>query len=584
MKKLFIILLLFCSAFLHAQQFKISVDKNPALVGEQILVQYIINTKAENFKSPNFSGLQVLSGPNPSSQSSYSFVNGKSQNSSSTTYSFYLKAVKEGAYNISPAAITVNGKTITSKVYRLKVVKGNKKNNAQQKTLSENLFIKVEVSKINIVVGEQILVSYKLFTRIDLHNTELSSLPALNGFWTKDLKTSSRFKRDVVDGVAYNVATIKKSVLTAQKSGELIIDPIELKCNIRTQNKINNHDPFANIFGRNYQVQEELIRSKSITITVTDLPNPPYNFNGAVGDMSLKSEVDNTSISANDAITYKITITGTGNIELIKPLAIQFPEDFEVYDPKITDKIFEGGRKRSVKTFEYLLIPRYKGEYIIPSANLIVYNPKNKTYETKKTKSHKLSIGASKNNEDETNGTNQQTVKSTQQDINYIFTNTNFQEIGERAMSKKTFYMLFFLPIVLLILLWVYLKTTGETDANSKDWKNKKANKIALKRLKTAQNCIKNNDFDGFFEEIEKSLWGYFADKFKIQIAELSKETISIHFNSSAINTEIKGQFIALLDECEFARYAPASNKNAQMDAFLEKAKNIIIEVETALK
>jgi len=584
LKKLFIILLLFCSAFLHAQQFKISVDKNPALVGEQILVQYIINTKAENFKSPNFSGLQVLSGPNPSSQSSYSFVNGKSQNSSSTTYSFYLKAVKEGAYNISPAAITVNGKTITSKVYRLKVVKGNKKNNAQQKTLSENLFIKVETSKRNIVVGEQILVSYKLFTRIDLHNTELSSLPALNGFWTKDLKTSSRFKRDVVDGVAYNVATIKKSVLTAQKSGELIIDPIELKCNIRTQNKINNHDPFANIFGRNYQVQEELIRSKSITITVTDLPNPPYNFNGAVGDMSLKSEVDNTSISANDAITYKITITGTGNIELIKPLAIQFPEDFEVYDPKITDKIFEGGRKRSVKTFEYLLIPRYKGEYTIPSANLIVYNPKSKKHITKKSNSHKLNIGTSKNNEQEINGTNQQTVKSTQQDINYIFTNTTLREIGERAMRKNLFYLLFFLPIVLLILLWGYLKTTGETDTNSKDWKNKKANKIALKRLKTVQNCIKNNDFDGFFEEIEKSLWGYFADKFKIQIAELSKETISIHFNSSAINTEIEEQFIALLDECEFARYAPASNKNAQMDVFLEKAKNIIIEVETALK
>ena len=136
MKKLFIILLLFCSALIHAQQLKVSADKNPALIGEQILVQYSINTKAENFKSPNFSGLQVLSGPNPSTQNSYSFVNGKSQNSSSTTYSFYLKSVKEGTYNIGPAAITVNGKTITSKAYQLKVVKGSKKNNAQQKALS----------------------------------------------------------------------------------------------------------------------------------------------------------------------------------------------------------------------------------------------------------------------------------------------------------------------------------------------------------------------------------------------------------------------------------------------------------------
>ena len=195
---------------------------------------------------------------------------------------------------------------------------------------------------------------------------------------------------------------------------------MELKCSIRIQNKRNNRN---NFFGGNYQVQEKFIHSKPITITVVDLPNPPYNFNGAVGNMSIKSEVDNTSISANDAITYTITITGTGNIELIKPLAIQFPEDFEVYDPKITDKIFEGGRKRSVKTFEYLLIPRYKGEYTIPSASLIVYNPKSKKYETKKSNSHKLSIEASKNNEDETNGTNQQTVKSTQQDINYIFMN-----------------------------------------------------------------------------------------------------------------------------------------------------------------
>ena len=476
-------------------------------------------------------------------------------------------------YLIKNKVLKVSGSTNNQK-------KKNSNNNT--KAVSGNqLYIKATTNKRNIVIGEQILVSYKLFTRIDLHNTELSSLPALNGFWAKDLKTSSRFKRDVVDGVAYNVATIKKSVLTAQKSGELVIDPMELKCSIRIQNKRSNRNLF---FGGNYQVQEELIRSEPIKITVTDLPRPPANFNGAVGDMSLKSEVDNRSISANDAITYKITITGTGNIELIKPLAIQFPEDFEVYDPKITDRIFEGGRKRSVKTFEYLLIPRYKGEYTIPSTNLIIYNPKSKKYETKKSNSHKLSIGASKNNEDETNGTNQQTVKSTQQDINYIFTNTTFQEIGERAMSKKVFYTLFFLPIVLLLLLWIYIKTAGKTDTNSKDWKNKKSNKIALKRLKTAQKCIKNNDFDGFFEEIEKSLWGYFADKFKIQIAELSKETISIHFNSSAINIEIESQFIALLDECEFARYAPASNKNAQMDKILEKAKNIIIEVETALK
>ena len=282
MKKLSIILFLFCSALLQAQQLKVSADKNPALVGEQIVIQYKINTKGQNFKSPNFKGLKVLSGPNPSTQSSYSFVNGKSQNSSSTTYSYYVKAVKEGTYTISPASITVKGKKIQSKPYALKVVKGSKKNKAQQQALADNLFVKVEVSKRNIVVGEQILVSYKLFTRLDLQNTELSSLPALNGFWAKDLEASSRFKRDVIDGITYNVATIKKSVLTAQKSGELVIDPMELKCSIRIQKKRNNRDPFANFFGGNHNLQEEFIRSKPITIKVAELSNPPDNFKGAV--------------------------------------------------------------------------------------------------------------------------------------------------------------------------------------------------------------------------------------------------------------------------------------------------------------
>ena len=573
-----------CSAVLQAQTLKVAADKNPAIVGEQILIQYTINTKGNNFKSPNFKGLRVLSGPNPSTQSSYSFVNGKSQNTSSTTYSFYIKAVKEGTYTISPASITVKGKKVQSKGYSLRVVKGSDKSKAQKKALSDNLFIKVNVSKRNIVVGEQILVTYKLFTRVDLHNTELSSLPALNGFWAKDLEASSRFKRNVIDGIPYNVATIKKSVLTAQKSGELIIDPMELKCSIRIKKKRNNRDPFANFFGGGYNVQEEFISSKAIKIKVADLPNPPANFKGAVGKMSIKSSVDNTSINANDAITYKLTITGTGNIELIEPLSIQFPEDFEVYDPKITDRIFEGGRKRSIKTFEYLLIPRYKGNYSIPSASLVVYNPKSKKYTTKKSTSHSLTILASKNNEQESGITNQQQVRTEQKDIHYIFTEGNLQEIGNKVISKKFFYLLFFLPILLLIILWIYNKIVRKTDTSSSNWKNKKANKIALKRLKNAQNCINNNDFDGFFEEIEKSLWGYFADKFKVASADLSKETVSTYFKSSAIENAIENKFIALLDECEFARYASASNKNAQMDAVLNKAKNIIIEVETALK
>jgi len=580
LKKIILILFVFISTLSFAQKLSVSADKNPAIVGEQILIQYSIDTQGINFKSPNFNGLRVLSGPNPSTQSSYSFVNGKSQSSTKTTYSYYLKATKEGTFNISPATIKVDGKTIKSKSYQLKIVKGSEKNKAQQKALSDNLFIKVDVSKRNIVLGEQIIVTYKLFTRLELNNTELSELPDLNGFWTKDLETSSRFKRDVIDGIPYNVATVKKSVLTAQKSGKLIIDPMELKCSIRVKNNKRNRG----FFGNNYQIQEEYISSKAITITVTELPSPPPNFHGAVGKFIIKSEVDNTTANANDAITYKLTITGTGNIELIEPLAIQFPEDFEVYDPKISDRIFEGGRKRSIKTFEYLLIPRYEGEYTIPSSSLVYYNNKTKKYVTKKTLQHNLIINANNNSEDENSTINQQKIKTEKKDIHYIFTTTKLKEIRDNILNINLFIIIFFLPIFLIILLWIHNTIVGKTDTNSSDWKNKKANKIALKRLKYAQNCINNNDFDSFFEEIEKSIWGYFADKFKVSIADLSKETVSTHFYSNAIDVNTEKQFIALLDECEFARYAPASNKNAQMGDILNKAKHIIIEVETALR
>ena len=569
---------------MHAQTLKVSVDKNPAIVGEQILIQYSIDADAENFKSPNFNGIQVLSGPNPSSQSSITIINGKRESSKTTTYSFYLRAIQKGTYNISPAKVTANGKSINSQTLTLNVVEAKEKDKLQQQKLTDNLFIKVDVSKRNIVIGEQILVTYKLLTRLDLQNTEISSLPNLNGFWTKDLETSSRFKRDVINGVAYNVATIKKTVLTAQKAGKLIIDPMELKCSIRIQTKRNNRDPFASFFGGSYNIQEELITSKPIIINVNKLPSPPANFKGAVGNMSIKSEVDNTIVNANDAITYKISITGTGNIELIEPLDIQFPEDFEVYDPKKLDRIFEGGRKRSIRTFEYLLIPRYKGNYTIPNAKLIVYNNQTKQYETKQSNRHQLTINENTNSEDESIIPTQQIIQNDKKDINYIYSQGNLRKIGEKAITMKLFYVLFFLPILLIIVLWIYSILFRKTNTSSYNWKNKKANKIALKRLKNAQTCINNNNFDLFFAEIEKSLWGYFADKFKVNIADLSKETINNYFDDKTLSNEIKLEFIELLDLCEFARYAPADNKNTQMGGILTKAKNIIIKVETALK
>ena len=582
MKKILLSIILFFGLFItNAQTLTVTTDKNPALVGEQILIKFTVNAKAKDFKSPNFQGLRILSGPNSSSSSSYSFVNGESKSEITTTYSYYVSASKEGNYTISSASVNANKKTISSNPLTIKVVKGKKQEN---NNIEKNLFITVNTTKKNIIVGEQIIVSYKLHTRLELENTELSQLPNLNGFWKKDLESSSRFKREVIDGIPYNTAIIKKTVLTAQKSGKLEIDPIKVTCSIRITNQRNRRDPFANFFNT-YNVKEEIISSKKITINVKDLPSPkPSNFSGGVGNFEISSKTDKNELNANDALTYTIKLTGTGNIELIKPFIIDFPKDFEVYDPKITEKIFQGGNKRSIKTFEYLLIPRYKGDYKIPSYNFSFFDTKQKKYVTKKTQVHNINVLKSNNDEGNITSFSQQKIESINNDINYIKNSTIFSEKTNQKISLNVLYFLFFLPLILMVLLSIILSVRNKNPLNLIDKKHKLAKKIASKRLKKAKEFLNTKNYDGFYEEIEKSLWGYFSDKFKVDIINLSKDSINDYFTKHQISKDVKNQFIDLINRCELERYSPVSNKSEQVNSLLSEAEKIIINVEAELK
>lgn len=582
MKKILLSIILFFGLFItNAQTLTVTTDKNPALVGEQILIKFTVNAKAKDFKSPNFQGLRILSGPNSSSSSSYSFVNGESKSEITTTYSYYVSASKEGNYTISSASVNANKKTISSNPLTIKVVKGKKQEN---NNIEKNLFITVNTTKKNIIVGEQIIVSYKLHTRLELENTELSQLPNLNGFWKKDLESSSRFKREVIDGIPYNTAIIKKTVLTAQKSGKLEIDPIKVTCSIRITNQRNRRDPFANFFNT-YNVKEEIISSKKITINVKDLPSPkPSNFSGGVGNFEISSKTDKNELNANDALTYTIKLTGTGNIELIKPFIIDFPKDFEVYDPKITEKIFQGGNKRSIKTFEYLLIPRYKGDYKIPSYNFSFFDTKQKKYVTKKTQVHNINVLKSNNDEGNITSFSQQKIESINNDINYIKNSTIFSEKTNQTISLNVLYFLFFLPLILMVLLSIILSVRNKNPLNLIDKKHKLAKKIASKRLKKAKEFLNTKNYDGFYEEIEKSLWGYFSDKFKVDIINLSKDSINDYFTKHQISKDVKNQFIDLINRCELERYSPVSNKSEQVNSLLSEAEKIIINVEAELK
>ena len=466
-------------------------------------------------------------------------------------------------------------------------IKQNTNNNNTKVVSGNQLYIKATTNKRKIYQGQQILVTYKLFTRVDLASTEFSKNPSLNGFWTEDLKVNSKFKREIIDGISYNVATVKKVLLTAQKSGELQIDPIEIRTQVRVQNRNMKRDPFDpfSMFNQ-YSTIEKVVSSKPITINVEPLPTPkPTHFYGGVGIFKMDVEVDNKSIKANEAINLKITISGNGNLALLKPFDIDFPPDFEVYDPKITDKTFSAKTHTAgKKIFEYLLIPRFKGDYEIPAINYAYFDYTTKEY--KSIRSAKIPITVLKGEEQESGITlvNKEKVKLLNNDIRYIKTETNLQEKGSYFYKSNLFWVLFILPILLFVSLIAYFKITNRRDENSVFNKSRKATNIAQKRLKNAQKHLNMNEKELFFEDIEKSLWGYFADKFAVELSQLSKESIQHYFSKNTISEKTEIQFIALLNDCELARYAPSTMQNSKMEALLKSAQEIIIEVESQKK
>lgn len=550
MKKiLFLIMISFNISF--SQKIEVSVNKNPVLVGESFAISFSFDEKANNidFNLSNNEFVQFLSGPNKSSSSSITIVNGKRESVLNTTFTYYFKAIKKGEFIIPSASINFKRDIIKSNELRIQILDAtNKKAN---NSFSNNLFVKAEISKKNVFVGEQLLVTYKLYNRYDLANTEMTKLPNLDSFWKKDLETSSRFKREVIEGVAYNVATLKKIVLTPQKDGTLLIDPIEIKCSIRTNNRSN--DPFASFFN-SYSVQEEFISSKPVKINVKSLPTPvPKNFIGIVGSLIVESSVDKNTVEANDAINYKISFIGTGNLELLSEQKIDFPTDFEVYDPKVDDRIFQGGLKRSVKTYEYLLIPRYEGKYEIPKTVFSYFDSKSEQFKEISSKAFKINVEKSEKflQSSQTNSISKQLVSDNKKDIRHI----KYDFSQSKKISNKLFNIIVFVLVLILMLskyFFNYIKNIYQ--------KVNRDNELSKIRIKKAEKHLKKNDLIKFYEEIEKSMLLFFSEKFNIEIGDFSKEKLEDLMKKKKYKAEIQNQILKIFNDIEIARYSPNSD------------------------
>ncbi|MGC6428412.1 MAG: BatD family protein [Flavobacteriales bacterium] len=581
MKKL-LFLFLFSHQLVFSQDFTATVSKKNISVGEEFQIIFSARGNSKDFKPPSFLGLRKLSGPNKSSSSSMQIINNKVSSSKSTSYSYYMTALNEGKLTIGSASIKIEGKTINSEPIVLNVSKAdpNKKGGFN---INENVEIKVSVNKTNVFQGEQIVVNYKLFSKINLTDISVSQFPELNNFWKDEIETNSRGEIKVIDGVKYNVWEVSKSILTPQKSGELIIDPMKLEITVQLKTGNNRRDIFGMF--NNYKTIVEEINSKSITINVKDLPpNPPPSFNGAVGNFELNSKIDKQRAKTNTAINYQLELSGSGNLNLIDNIPVNFSDDFEVFDPQKEDKSFIAKNGiRGKLLFNHLIIPRYQGDYIIPTQEFTFFDTKSNRYKTINTKSYEIRVD--KGNNDATyvsNNANSNVSENTS--LKPLKNNTRFYKANQKPIYKTWWYIILsVLPFISLITYFARKKYFEILDNDPIQRKFRKSLKIAQKRLKNAENLLKNNEKLAFYEEIEKSLLQYFSQKFNIETSDLSKETITTIFDKHNIDKEALDNFISIIEDCEFCRFAPSALESKDINTVYTNATKIIVEIEKQL-
>lgn len=584
----------------NAQKLTAQTSKAKVAVGEQFQISYTINTSCNNFQAPSLTNFDVYSGPNQSS--SMTFVNGSM--SQSVSLSYILAAKKEGKFTIGPGSVNVNGTNIQSNSIVIEVVKGTtNQGNANQSTqspsspstenVSENLFVKTIVDKTKAYQGEQITVTHKVYSRYpQLRGFQDIKFPDYTGFWTQDVPSNQQIQltNENVNGVNYQVAELKRTYMFAQRSGKLEIEPMLVECAVRKQSNRRPRDIWEQMLGGGYEDVVISVKSKPVTIEILPLPESkkPAGFTGAVGNYSFKTQLSKDRVKANDAINLTITLSGNGNIKLVEPSSIHFPEDFETYDPKVKENIAAGaGGVNGSKTFDYLIIPRHEGDYKIDQVNFSYFDPQKKEYIT--IPSPEFNIHVEKGNADESAGSivssrSKEDVKVLGNDIRYIKTNTiKLQPKDNYFFGSPLFYTSLISPLLAFIGFIVVRKKHNEQNKDAVAVKSRKATKMAKKRLSIAEQHLKSNNKEQFYIEIFKALYGYIGDKLNISAADLNKEHISEMLKAKNVNTATIQQLITTLDNCEYARYAPSA-VSGDLNAIYDSTVELIMKIEDEIK
>ena len=575
------------------------------VVGDQFRLSYTVTTqKVKDFRAPSIKGFDVLMGPSRSEQSSTQIVNG-SVSTSSITFTYILMANTAGEFTVPGASIVADGNQMISNSVKIKVLPQDQNHNSSRRNndnsssiqpssnasvSNQDLFITATASKTNVYEQEAFVLTYKIYTRESNLQLNNAKLPDFKGFHSQEIEmtTNARWTPEHYKGRNYYTTVYRQFVLFPQQSGKLFIEPAQFQMTVNKP--VQSADPFDAFFngGNNVIEIKKPITTPKIAINVNPLPaGKPTNFLGGVGEFNISSSINSKELKTNDAITIKLVISGTGNLKLISNPEIKFPDDFEVYDPKVDNQVRltkEG--LTGNKVIEYLAIPRHAGTYKIPGVSFSYFDIRSKSYKTLNTEDYVINVEKGAGNADQViaNFTNKEDLKVLGEDIRYIKQNeVTFQPKGSFFYGSMSYWLFYIIPALAFILFFIIYRKQAAENANVAKMRTKKANKVAIKRMKLAGKLLSENKKDAFYDEVLKALWGYISDKLNIPVSRLSKDNIEEKLRNHGVSEELIKEFLNALNDCEFARFAPG-DENQAMDKVYSSSIEVISKMENSIK
>lgn len=598
MKKAYILLLfvMVCVLTVNAQVISVSAPSKVS-AGENFRLSFTINTDdVDDFRAGSIpSGLEVIAGPYTSQQSSYQIVNGHTSRSSSITFTYTLYADKPGTYTVSGAKARVGGKTIASHHVIIKVGAGSRHGNgapqmhedaeprmsSSGKISANDLFVKVSASKRRVCEQEPVLLTYKVYTLVDLTSLD-GKMPDLKGFHTQEvpLPQQKSFHLEKVNGKNYRCVTWSQYVMFPQMTGKLSIPSITFKGIVVQRN--NSVDPFEAFFngGSGYVEVKRNIVAPGIDIQVDPLPKRPVDFSGGVGHFTISAQLNHKTVKEGEPLTLRVVVGGIGNLKLIKQPVVDFPKDFDRYDPKVSDKtkLTANGIEGNM-IYDYLVVPRNRGDYTIPAVSLTYYDTSTNSYKTIKTQPLQVKIEKGDGNKTTVDDFSDQPkdikpIKTSDEDVVGVYTS---------FVGSGSYWLWLILPFVVFVAVLVVFRKRALDSANIVASKQKRATKVATKRLKTAYRLMKAGRSGEFYDEVLRALWGYVGDRMNMPVESLSRENVVEAFEARNVQKETTEKFVHALDECEFERYSPG-DPAGNMNKTYESAMIAIMDIENTIK